>query len=331
LLPIHVASKRFWDIPLRIGTELRRLFEMKSLVWVVLLAVACGSVGPGTVAGTPLTVPELKFAVMDAAGKPVYCDPDFYPIVREGGEQENAISLYPQIKADTQTYQAILAHEHIPSGDLSDDQKLAVYRAWKLLRALQLDKSGTTYSFDYRVQSAPDGYQMIAGAVREDGTVSVTSRTPAGRPNCPICLAASTLIATPGGSVRVTDVRVGMIVWTEDSDGSRVAAPVVQIGSMEAPIGHRMVHLTLADGRELLVSPGHRTADGRQAGDLRAGDQLDGSTITTWELVPYAGGRTYDLLPAGATGFYWANGILLSSTLYDPQKMIFSLKLAPSI
>jgi hypothetical protein len=71
----------------------------------------------------------------------------------------------------------------------------------------------------------------------------------------------------------------------------------------------------LADGRELLVSPGHRTADGRPVGALRAGDDVDGSTVTRWELVSYAGGRTYDLLPAGATGHYWANGILLSSTL----------------
>jgi hypothetical protein len=76
-----------------------------------------------------------------------------------------------------------------------------------------------------------------------------------------------------------------------------------------------MVHLVLADGRELLASPGHRTADGRPLGLLVAGDALDGSTITRWELVPYAGDRTYDLLPAGGTGTYWANGILLASTL----------------
>jgi hypothetical protein len=109
-----------------------------------------------------------------------------------------------------------------------------------------------------------------------------------------------------------------MIVWTKAADGSRIAAPVVEVGSMEAPATHRMVHLMLEDGRELLVSPGHRVTDGRQAGDLRVGDQLDGSTIRNWELVPYAGGRTYDLLPAGATGFYWANGILLASTLTAP-------------
>jgi len=76
-----------------------------------------------------------------------------------------------------------------------------------------------------------------------------------------------------------------------------------------------MVSLRLADGRALLASPGHRTADGRQLGDLAIGEKLDGSTITTWELVPYGGDRTYDLLPGGPTGTYWADGILLSSTL----------------
>jgi hypothetical protein len=75
------------------------------------------------------------------------------------------------------------------------------------------------------------------------------------------------------------------------------------------------VHLVLADGRELLASPGHRTADGRPLGSLAAGDVIDGAKIIRWELVPYADARTYDLLPAGPTGSYWANGIMLSSTL----------------
>jgi len=106
-----------------------------------------------------------------------------------------------------------------------------------------------------------------------------------------------------------------VVLGTVSADGSRIAAPVIEIGSMPAPIGHRMVHLVLSDGRELLVSPGHKTSDGRALGLLKIGDELDGSTITRWELVPYAGDRTYDLLPAGATGRYWANGMLLSSTL----------------
>jgi hypothetical protein len=90
---------------------------------------------------------------------------------------------------------------------------------------------------------------------------------------------------------------------------------VVAVGNMDAPAGHLMVHVVLVDGRELLVSPGHMTADGRALGTLTPGDGLDGSTVKTWELVPYTGGRTYDILPAGGTGRYWANGILLASTI----------------
>ncbi|TMC53930.1 MAG: hypothetical protein E6J20_05950 [Chloroflexi bacterium] len=290
-----------------------------ALALVVLAAVACGSATTVPVVGSPLSVSQLKFAVMDSVGRPVYCDPDFYPIARAGGEQANAISTYPQIKADAEVYAAIVAHEHLPSGDPTDAQKLAIYRAWKLLRALVLTEtySGQQYVFKYSIHSTTGSaaYEMVQGTVRVDGLVAVSSRTATGAPNCPICLAASTMIATPGGLIRVTEVHVGTVVWTETTDGIRIAAPVVEVGSMQAPAGHRMVHLVLADGRELLVSPGHRTADGRPAGTLEQGDALDGSTVTRWELIPYTEGRTYDLLPAGATGHYWANGVLLSSTL----------------
>ncbi len=285
---------------------------------IAFLAVACGAAGGGgVVVGSPLTIDQLKFKVMDAVGVPVFCDPDFYPIARLGGEQASADTYYPQIRADAEMYAAIVAHENLPSGDLDESQKLTVYRAFKRLRALVLAKSGDSYTFEIRVQTkgSNNAVQLIDGSVRVDGVVTVTSRTASGMPPCPICLAAATLIATPNGDVAVTNVRPGMLVWTVATDGSKVASRVVEIGSTEVPSGHLMVHVRLADGRDLLASPGHRTADGRPLGSLAAGDALDGSTITTWELVPYAGERTYDILPAGATGRYWANGILLSSTL----------------
>ena len=284
-----------------------------------LAIVACGSTaGTPRPVGSPLTVDQLKFAVIDAAGQPIYCDPDFYPLARPGGEQGRASAKYPEIRADAALYATIVAHEHLPSGELTDAQKLVLYRAWKLLRALTLTPSqGSEYSFSYRVQSTSGSasYLMVTGTVRVNGVVTVTSRTPTTAPNCPLCLTATTLISTPNGDVRVTDVEPGMLVWTKGVDGTRIAAPVLEVGSMQVPASHRMVHLVLADGRELLASPGHRAADGRQLGSLASGDSLDGSTIVRWDLVPYAGGRTYDLLPAGGTGTYWANGILLSSTL----------------
>ncbi len=284
----------------------------------VLAAVACGSVTPTPApVGSPLSLNQLKFAAMDAVGTPVYCDPDYYPIARLGGEQANAIAQYPVIRADAELYSSIVAHEHLPSGELTDEQKLVLYGAWKLIRALSLTPRDGDYSFSYRVlsKSGTASYLIVNGTVRVDGVVAVSSRTPTGAPNCPICLAATTLISTPNGDVRVTDVKPGMLVWTARVDGTRIAAPAREVGSTQVPAGHLMVDLVLADGRELVASPGHRTADGRQLGSLAAGDALDGSTITRWELVPYAGDKTYDLLPGGPTGTYWANGILLSSTL----------------
>lgn len=284
-------------------------------VLAILIAVACGSVNPAPV-GAQLRTPELKFKVMDNVGTPVYCDPDYYPVARQGGEVASAITNYPQIRSQANLYAAILAHEHLPSGDLIDAQKLTVYKAYKLLQAFTLTKNGNDSAFEYRVRSKTDGsIQMVKGTVRIDGVVTVTSTTPSGPPNCPICLAANTIIATPDGQVRVTAIEPGMLVWTSTPQGKRVAVRVLEVGSIEVPAGHLMVHLKLADGRELLASPGHRTADGRPLGALAAGQGLDGSTITIWELVPYAGDRTYDLLPAGPTGTYWADGILLSSTL----------------
>jgi hypothetical protein len=287
---------------------------------VVLLAMACGSPAPAPV-GAPLTSTQLKFAVLDSVGLPVFCDPDFYPIARLGGEQASAIAKFPQIQADTELYSTIIAHEKLSETNVDDVEKLVIYRVYKNLNALTLTKAGDSYTFSFRVRSTSGAasYLMVSGTVRMDGVVTVSSRTPTGAPNCPICLAASTLISTPRGSIRVTDIKPGMMVWTANADGASVAAPVLEVGSIQVPAGHQMVHLVLADGRELLASPGHRTANGRQLGTLAVGDYLDGSTITRWELVPYSGDRTYDLLPAGDTGYYWANGIELSSTLRTPR------------
>ncbi|TMD34299.1 MAG: hypothetical protein E6I95_06435 [Chloroflexi bacterium] len=292
--------------------------RLKLGVCVVLVAVACGSAGGGSGAvGSPLTIDQLKFKVIDSVGAPVFCDPDFYPIARAGGEQASADTYYPQIKANAELYSAIVEHEHLSSGELDEAQRLTLYRAFKELRALVLTQTGDSYTFEIRVRKAGpnNSVELVAGSVRVDGVVTVTSRTPSAMPPCPICLAADTRIETPNGDVRVIEIRLGMIVWTSAGDGSRIAAAVVQVGSMAVPAGHMMVHVRLTDGRELLASPGHRTADGRPLGSLAAGDKLDGSEITVWELLPYGGARTYDLLPGGPTGTYWADGILLSSTL----------------
>src|SRR5437879_11779130 len=104
-----------------------------ALAVLVVATVACGSSTPAPAVGTPLNTTQLKFAVVETIGKPVYCDPDFYPIARQGGEEANAVSTYPQIKVDAEAYATMVAHERLPAGDLTDAQKLVGYRVWKLL------------------------------------------------------------------------------------------------------------------------------------------------------------------------------------------------------
>jgi hypothetical protein len=115
----------------------------------------------------------------------------------------------------------------------------------------------------------------------------------------------------------VEGLREGDPVWTIDASGRRVAGIVEEVGSTEVPRSHRVVHLVLDDGREAWVSPGHPLPDGRAVGSLRPDDLIDGARVLSADLVDYTGGRTFDLLPSGPTGAYWAGGILLGSTLAD--------------
>lgn len=132
---------------------------------------------------------------------------------------------------------------------------------------------------------------------------------------CPICLAGDTMIDTPQGLMPVKDMRIGMPVWTTDKRGRRVYGVVEKISKVPVPPTHQMVHLVLDDGRELLVSPGHPTIDGRTAENLAVGYFYDGARVVTSKRIAYGYIATYDILPSGETGFYWANGILLKSTL----------------
>jgi len=155
--------------------------------------------------------------------------------------------------------------------------------------------------------------ETVIGSVNASGGVHIDSRQP-GHRNCPICLAAGTTVDAPAGPIPATAVNVGMKGWSTDTKGRRVAVAVVETGKMQAPVGHQVLAITLADGRSITASPGHPTADGRHLGQLQPGDVLDGARIVAVVAAPYSG-FTYDLLPGGVTGAYWADGVLLGSTL----------------
>lgn len=282
---------------------------------IALILAACGAgVTTPTPSPQPLTAAQLKYRVIDELGRPFFCDPDFYPVAR-ADERDLARQRFPELQKDAETFSAIGARLKLPGPTYTADEQLAIYRESKTLNALSLQPVNDVWGFTYIAEKASSIGERVDGRVSAQGRVTVLSRTASGPPPCPICLALGTLIATPSGETKVDDLRVGDIVWTTSDRGERVAAPLIAVGSMPVPATHEVVRLALDDGRVVLVSPGHPTADGRRIADLSAGDALDGVRVASVERTRYKGSATYDIRPAGATGAYWANGILLGSTL----------------
>lgn len=291
---------------------------MRACALLLLLALAaCGGAGAPSASPSALSEAALKYRVIDQLGRPFFCDPDFYPVARSD-EQTLADAKLADIQKDTSTFAAILAHAHLsPAASYTPEQRLLIYRDWKMLGAVRLEPVGTGFHFSgvFTGSASAPQYTRIDGSVDSAGGVTVASRAATGAPPCPICLAAGTRIAAPSGAIAVEDLRVGDVVWTRGVRGDRVPAELVAVASTPVPATHVVVRLLLSDGRRVDVSPRHPTVSGREVASLAVGDEYDGVSVTSTERIPYTGTRTFDVLPAGATGIYWANGIALGSTL----------------
>lgn len=260
---------------------------------------------------------EVKYRLLEQFPDFFFCDPDLYPIARED-EGSLAQQNFPELQADQEEFQAILAHlDFGGQTTFTDEQKLQIYREHKRLNALVLQPAGGRYQFQIQTGAEGQPGTVITGTIDGRGSIDVLQRE-ASMLSCPICLAAGTLIDTPRGFVRVEELQVGDAVWTQDKSGRRVIASIARTGHVKVPAGHRMLHLTLSDGRQLWASPGHPATDGQRLDGLRIGDFLDGARVVNLEQVPYGQVYTFDILPSGDTGVYRANGIWLGSTLSYP-------------
>ncbi len=285
---------------------------------IAMLVAGCGGSAPAPTDGPPRTEAELRQALAEAFGPLWYCDPDFFPVQR-ADEIDAARERWPEVQADVEAMAAISAALGIPpDGDFTDDQKLAVYRAWKMHNAIALEPLGDAgFTFDYLAQPKAGEAEgrHITGTISRSGNIAIEQQAPAGEPICPICLSLGTMIATPAGPTPVQDLRIGDPVWTLDVAGRRVVGTIVATGSTPAPAGHEVVRMELADGRVVTASPGHPLADRRLVGDLRPGDMVDGSVVRSAGRQRYTDAETFDIVVSGSTGTYLAGGIGLASTL----------------
>ncbi len=270
-----------------------------------------------SVSPTPaISIYDAEYILLGKYFDYFWCDPDFYPVARPGIEEKNAADQFAGIKANLSEFTAIIGHLKLADkADYTDQEKLEIYRQHKtLLRALQI-AAVPEGGYKFTVRVGQNQGQQIDGFVNARGQITESGRTTSFN-TCPICLTAGTLIETPEGPIPVEQVRAGTIVWTMDEQGKIVAAPVLKISNTPVPAGFQVVKVSLSDGRSVAASPGHPTAELRPLGDYRVGDSLDGAVITGFILETYDGSATYDLLPAGETGLYKANGIWLKSTLW---------------
>ncbi len=287
--------------------------------------VSAGGVSPSPLPtlGLPTLTPtlssglsptELKYRLLAQFPNLFFCDPDLYPVARADLTQV-ARERFPELQSNPEEFQAILAHNGLAGlTSFTDDQKLLIYQEHKKLASILFEASGDVYQFQLRIsQGGTQGF-VIKGAIDGHGSISVQDREPT-LTTCPICLAAQTRISTPSGLIAIEALQEGDPVWTVDPAGDRVPGVVLSLIRRPVPSGSEILHVVLSDGRELWASPSHPTTDGRVLGDLSPGDRLDGAVVLQAEPASYNQPATYDLLPSGGTGFYWADGVLLGSTL----------------
>jgi hypothetical protein len=257
---------------------------------------------------------QLAYILLDKYPDYFWCDPDYYPVAREGGEQANALAQYPTVRANQAEFSAILDRlGYVLQSDYSDSQKLAIYQEHKKITlAVQMTANQGSYRFTLAVGQGQG--QRLTGTITSAGTITIISQE-ASFNTCPICLSEGTQIDTPQGPVAVEALKIGDLVWSVDAAGQRVAARVLKTSRTAVPADFQVAAITLEDGRHLVVSPNHPSSEYKSLGEYRVGQVLDGSIIRESQLQPYSAQFTYDLLPDTRGGLYWADGILVGSTL----------------
>ena len=137
--------------------------------------------------------------------------------------------------------------------------------------------------------------------------------------SCGSCLSPYTLISTPKGQVKVKNLKVGDVVYTQTKAGKKISMPIIKKSKVKVTSLHKMVYLNFSNGNDLIASPDHPATRAKKIRELFPSEAYDQTKINSVSLINYDHSHTYDILPDGDTGYYWANNILIGSTLTPQQ------------
>jgi predicted lipoprotein with Yx(FWY)xxD motif len=268
-----------------------------------------GSNGSATIKAAKVS--GLGTVLVDGSGRTLYVfAPDKAKKVTCTGQ---CAAVWPPLKARSGkpavsggVQASLVSSDPNPSGG-----SVITYNHWPLYTYVADPSAGTAHG------QALNSSGGLWDVITPSGTV-IKKRAGAGSSSAlggGYCLSASARIATPNGPVQVSQVRPGMVVWSTDRQGRRISVTVLRVHHAHVPSNHLMVRLRLADGRRLLVSLGHPLPNGEPVQTLAAGERFEGTRVVSSAHEVYGRPYTYDLLPAGPTHTYLANGVLLGSTL----------------
>lgn len=132
--------------------------------------------------------------------------------------------------------------------------------------------------------------------------------------NCPVpvCCSPHTMILTPQGQKDIENIKRGDYIISTNGE------PAIVVKTSKVKVyNHKVVEVKLNDGTLLEISPGHPIGpDSIKFGALKKGYKLDGRIVESVKLIPYKYSYTHDILPYSLTGNYYANGVLIGSSLF---------------
>src|SRR5690349_3508286 len=138
-----------------VGTAIVMTAEV-STAEVGTVVISNGTVAPFPTPEPPTAIPtltsgasvtELKYKVLEKYPDFFFCDPDFYPIARSD-EGTLAQQAFPELQANQEEFQAILAHNGLSGATtFTDEQKLLIYQQHKRLTAIRFELTGDKYQF----------------------------------------------------------------------------------------------------------------------------------------------------------------------------------------